>query len=74
VLKPWQGTGVARDLMDWAIAEARARGAEQLFLSVFVDNLRAQRFYARYGFVPVGTYAFMVGSHADEDIIMRAEL
>jgi ribosomal protein S18 acetylase RimI-like enzyme len=60
--------------MDWVVEEARARGAEQLYLSVFVDNVRAQRFYARYGFEPVGAYAFMVGSHADEDIIMRARL
>ncbi len=74
VLKPWQGTGVARTLMDWVVEEARARGAEQIFLSVFVDNVRAQRFYARYGFERVGTYAFMVGTHADEDIIMRASL
>jgi ribosomal protein S18 acetylase RimI-like enzyme len=74
VLKPWHGTGVARALMDWVMAEARAGGAEQLFLSVFVDNIRARRFYARYGFEAVGTYAFMVGTHADEDIIMRAKL
>lgn len=74
VLKPWQGTGVARVLMDWVIGEARRRGAEQIFLSVFVDNHRAQRFYARYGFEAVGTYAFMVGTHADEDIIMRMRL
>ena len=74
VLKPWQGGGVAPVLMDWVLAEARARGAEQIFLSVFIDNLRAQRFYARYGFEAVGAYAFMVGTHADEDIIMRAKL
>jgi RimJ/RimL family protein N-acetyltransferase len=60
--------------MDWVLAEARRQGAEQLYLSVFTDNIRAQRFYARYGFEPVGTYAFMVGTHADEDIIMRARL
>jgi ribosomal protein S18 acetylase RimI-like enzyme len=60
--------------MDWVLEEARRRGAEQLFLSVFTDNHRARRFYARYGFEPVGTYAFMVGTHADEDIIMRARL
>ena len=74
VLKPWHGTGVAPALMDWVLAESRARGAGQLFLSVFVDNHRAQRFYARYGFEAVGSYAFMVGTHADEDIIMRAFL
>lgn len=74
VLQPWHGTGVARALMDWAMAEARARGAEQMILSVFVDNHRAQRFYARYGFEQVGTYDFMVGNHRDEDLIMRAPL
>ena len=74
VLKPWHGTGVAQALMTWVMDEARTRGAEQVFLSVFVDNHRAQRFYARYGFEQVGTYAFMVGDHADEDLIMRAPL
>lgn len=71
VLKPWHGAGVAHELMDWAVAEARRRGAEQMFLSVFTDNHRARRFYARYGFEAVGTYHFMVGSHADDDLIMR---
>jgi len=74
VLIPWHGTGVAKALMDWAMAEGRARGAGQMFLSVFIDNHRAQRFYARFGFEAVGTYKFMVGSHADEDLIMRAPL
>ena len=74
ILKPWHGTGVAQALMQWVMEEARARGAAQIFLSVFTDNHRAQRFYARYGFEQVGTYAFMVGDHADEDLIMRARL
>ena len=70
VLKPWQGEGIAHALMDWAIATARGRGAGQMFLSVFIDNHRARRFYARYGFEQVGTYDFMVGTHADLDLIM----
>ena len=74
VLTPWQGAGIAPVLMDWALAEARRRGAEELYLTVFVDNHRAKRFYARYGFEAVGRYDFMVGSHADEDIIMRLKL
>ena len=56
------------------MAEARRRGARALYLSVFIDNHRAQRFYARYGFEAVGRYDFMVGTHADEDIIMRLKL
>ncbi len=71
VLAPWQGTGIAGTLMNWAIASARKRGADMLRLSVFVDNHRAKRFYMKRGFERVGTYAFMVGTHADEDDIMR---
>lgn len=74
VLKPWQGAGAARELMQWVLEEARRRGADELYLSVFVDNDRARRFYQRYGFVAVGRYDFMVGSHADEDIVMRRSL
>lgn len=65
------GQGVADVLMRWALDEAARRGARELVLSVYVDNHRARRFYERYGFEPVGRYDFMVGSHADEDLILR---
>ena len=74
VLAPWQGAGVAVTLMDWTIATARAQGATDLYLSVFIDNERAKRFYARYGFERIGTYTFMVGKHEDEDDVMRLAL
>jgi ribosomal protein S18 acetylase RimI-like enzyme len=74
VLKEHHGAGIAQALMDWAFAEAGRRGAEELYLTVFVDNHRARRFYDRLGFEAVGRYDFMVGSHADEDIIMRKSL
>ncbi|MEQ8311455.1 MAG: GNAT family N-acetyltransferase [Sphingopyxis sp.] len=68
-----KGTGVARALMDWGIAWARAR-ASTLYLSVFVDNDRAQAFYRRYGFYDVGRNAFRVGNHIDEDRFFRLDL
>ena len=71
VLREHHGAGIAKELMAWALEETARRGATQLFLTVYVDNHRAKRFYDRYGFEDVGRYAFMVGSHADEDIIMR---
>lgn len=74
VLKEHHGSGIAKELMDWALAEAKRRGAEALYLTVYVDNHRAKRLYERYGFEDVGRYAFMVGDHADEDIIMRKAL
>jgi GNAT superfamily N-acetyltransferase len=74
VLKPWQGAGISHALMAWAIEEAIRRGADDLYLSVFVDNHRARRFYERYGFTFVGPYTFMVGTHEDEDHVMRLSL
>ena len=74
VLKEHHGGGIADELAHWAIEEARRRGFEELYLTVYIDNQRARRFYDRYGFEAVGRYDFMVGSHADEDIIMRKRL
>ncbi|NJK70616.1 MAG: GNAT family N-acetyltransferase [Microcoleus sp. SU_5_3] len=44
-----QGKGIGRLLMDHAV---RLRGS--LEVEVFVQNATGQRFYDRYGFVPVG--------------------
>lgn len=74
LLRPYHGTGFAPEMMAWVIAEARARGHAQLYLSVFTDNIRARRFYTRHGFEEVGPYAFKVGNHEDEDIVMRLSL
>lgn len=74
VLRPWHGGGAAAELMAWVLAEARRRGTDSVYLSVFKDNRRARRFYDRYGFQFVKPYAFMVGSHADEDHILRLDL
>ncbi|MDB5669832.1 MAG: family N-acetyltransferase [Alphaproteobacteria bacterium] len=74
VLKPWQGEGIAPRLMDWVLAQAKARGAGEICLSVWSENARAKRFYARYGFEYVGPYKFMVGEQADEDEIWRLKL
>jgi ribosomal protein S18 acetylase RimI-like enzyme len=74
VVEEMKGQGVADSLMEWVIERARDRRADYLYLSVFTENQRARRFYERYGFEPEGTYAFMVGTHADEDIVMRLKL
>ena len=74
VFKPWHGCGIADELTRWAIARARARGAEDLWLSVFTENPRGRRFYRRHGFLEVAPYHFQVGSQADEDILCRCPL
>jgi diamine N-acetyltransferase len=74
LLSGWHGTGASREMMSWVIDEARRRGGDDLYLSVFIDNARARAFYAKYGFVEEGRYAFMGGDQADEDIVMRLSL
>ena len=69
-----KGTGLADEFMHWAYAKARELGGDTLYLSVFIDNHRARRFYDRHGFEEVGPYAFMVGDHEDADIIMQRRL
>jgi ribosomal protein S18 acetylase RimI-like enzyme len=74
VLRPWQGAGVAVTLMDWTIATARAQEGKQLVLSVYSDNERAKRFYARYGMAEIGRNPFRVGSQIDDDRIWSVML
>jgi ribosomal protein S18 acetylase RimI-like enzyme len=74
IFKPWQGAGIADELTLWAIERARTRGAEDLWLSVYTENPRGRRFYARHGFIEVAPYAFLVGTQADEDILCRKPL
>lgn len=71
ILTGYHGVGIAHGLMDWAIDEARRRAAEELYLTVYIENRRARRFYDRYGFEDVGRYEFKVGNHVDEDVVMR---
>ena len=69
-----KGAGAADALMLDCIAWARAKGARALYLSVWENNLRAQRFYRRFGFQDHGEWEFMVGNTADRDLIWRLAL
>lgn len=66
-----KGSGLADALFREAVAEARRRDVAELYLTVWVDNHRARRFYDRRGFEEVGRYAFRVGSTVDDDRILR---
>ena len=65
-----QNAGIGSALL----ARAKERRPKGFSLWTFQKNVGARRFYERYGFEPEGTYAFMVGNHADEDIVMRLKL
>lgn len=68
------GGGIGTALMDWAMDEFAARGADEVQLSVYADNPGAQRFYARYGFARVADITFRVGDHVDPEFLFAKML
>jgi diamine N-acetyltransferase len=72
--KPWQGQGVAAMLMEAAKRRARERGATSMWLGVWERNLRAQAFYRKHGFAPVGRQVFVVGTDPQTDLVMLCGL
>ena len=66
-----KGSGLARAALDELLLDLDPHRRRTLWLSVWEGNLRAQRFYARYGFDEVGTYPYPVGGWIDRDLIYR---
>ncbi len=62
--------GIGAALMDWAMAEFTLQHADEVQLSVYSENVGAQRFYARYGFVKVADISFRVGEHVDAEFLL----
>jgi len=72
--RPAQGHGVAHALMDEVRAAARGLGGSHLWLSVWERNPRAIAFYAKEGFVDVGSTDFYVGPDRQTDRVMAARV
>ena len=53
--------------LDWLQRE----GPRTLWISVWSENLGAQRFYARHGFEKAGEYEFPVGTVRDREFMFR---
>jgi ribosomal protein S18 acetylase RimI-like enzyme len=72
--KPWQGRGLARELMRAVEEHALRRGCRELWLGVWERNERARAFYRKQGFRQVGTQIFVVGTDPQTDHVMLREL
>ena len=70
VLPDAHGAGVSAALMTAALDQARALGAACVWLGVNQENQRAQRFYAKHGFVVSGTKTFRLGDSVENDYVM----
>ena len=70
VSRVWLGRGVGEALMRACLDEARLAGHETIWLGVWERNARAQAFYRKWNFRPVGEHPFQLGSDIQRDILM----
>jgi len=68
------GTGIGEILLKYCIDEAMSMGREVLWLGVWEENQRGLSFYAKHGFVRVGTLTFPYGDSVGINAVMRIEL
>lgn len=74
VIAERQGKGIAQALMERAISDATAAGADCLWLGVWEHNPRAMAFYRKFGFEIVGAHPFMLGHERQRDLVMSLKL
>lgn len=74
VLRAMQARGLGAALIRIALDQARAWGADVLWLGVWEHNAKALAFYARWGFHEVGEHVFKIGEQVDRDLILAKEL
>lgn len=74
VASNWQGTGLGKVLMEYAISRARELHCHAIWLGVWEHNTKAISFYERRGFVSFGRHDFLLGTDAQTDILMRLAL
>ncbi|ESQ76587.1 GNAT family N-acetyltransferase [Asticcacaulis sp. AC402] len=69
-----QGQGLGKQLLTTALTWlAETYGDAPQWLGVWSGNLRAQAFYATYGFERAGDYKFPVGNTLDDEFILRRQ-
>lgn len=71
---PFHGRGIAQALMRAALDVARELGGRTAWLGVWEHNPRAIAFYAKCGFVDVGSHSFVLGTETQTDRVMAQRL
>jgi len=70
----WHGRGLAAPLMTAALDAARTAGHDATWLTVWVRNPRAIRFYEKQGFAIVGKHVYVFDGQPEDDHLMAREL
>jgi GNAT superfamily N-acetyltransferase len=71
---PFQGQGLGRALLSIAEGRALAIGAQSVWLTAWVGNSRALRFYPRVGFKDVGATQYVIRGNGYENRVFAKVL
>jgi diamine N-acetyltransferase len=70
----WQGSGLARLLLDNVRSRSKSSGCARLWLTVWDQNHRAIAFYRKSGFIDAGVTHFQLGDDLQTDLLMDMPL
>lgn len=70
ILNEFQGFGAGKFLLEFTESIAQTKGITQIWLGVWVKNLKAQDFYFRNGFTQIGEHDFWLGKDQQRDLIL----
>ncbi|HEY2385216.1 MAG TPA: GNAT family N-acetyltransferase [Terriglobia bacterium] len=65
--RQWHGSGLASELMQLCLEEARQRSFKTMYLGVWENNERAKAFYKKWNFVRAGEHVFPMGDDPQID-------
>ena len=68
------GSGIGAALMQACLSQARQLGYQTLWLGVWENNPRAQKFYRKWNFQEVGKHVFQLGDDPQTDLLMQRSL
>lgn len=74
ISKAYIGMGVAKIIMDRVLQVLQENRISVVWLGVWENNIRAQKFYKKFGFEEVGYHDFIVGTTADRDLLFQLNL
>jgi diamine N-acetyltransferase len=74
VVRDFLSKKVGAALMTHNIDYGVDNGYDALWLGVWENNIRAIRFYERWGFVGCGTQTFWLGNDPQQDVIMQKKI
>jgi ribosomal protein S18 acetylase RimI-like enzyme len=71
VRSDYQGRGIGKHLMDAALTHPRLQNAENIYLDVWDQNVKALNLYKRYGFEVIGETPVIIDSRVlGSDLVM----